>query len=29
MLNSSDVLEPGKDYSFAVNSITLDFWMLV
>lgn len=29
LLNSNDVLEPDKDYSFAVNSITLHLWMLV
>lgn len=29
LLNCNDVLEPDKDYSFAVSSITLDFWMVV
>jgi len=27
--NASDGLEPDKDYSFAVNSITRHLWMLV
>lgn len=29
LLNSNDVLEPDKDYSFAVNSITLHLKKLV
>lgn len=29
LLNFNDVLEPDKDYSFAVNSITVCLWMLV
>lgn len=29
LLNSNDVLEPDKDYSFAVNLITLHFRKLV
>lgn len=29
LLNCNDVLEPDKDYSFAVSSITLALWMVV